>query len=134
MTKVLGKEGPKMLGKEMRDLIDIEAEEGYNENQPKRYTDCQGSELVTNESNRGASWVGVDVQRRPKACLNGQFTSPVSALCGKASIWIAKTLDIKDSGSWCVLLVLNVIVTPKTVLTKKTVTKVKTNVICNMDL
>jgi hypothetical protein len=58
VTKVLGKERPKMLGKEVRDLIDIEAEEGDYENQPKRYADWKGSESVASEGNRRG--VGLD--------------------------------------------------------------------------
>jgi hypothetical protein len=58
VTKVLGKEGHKMLGEEMRDLIDIEAEKGNNENQPEGYADCRRSESVVGEINRrvGLEW------------------------------------------------------------------------------
>lgn len=33
------------------------------------------------------------------ASPRGQFTSPLVESCGDASIWMAKTLDIKESGS-----------------------------------
>jgi hypothetical protein len=89
----------KILCKEPRDPINVEAEEGYDKNHPKRDADCQGSESVATEYGAKGRKNIAGVQRRPKACLNGQFTSPVSALCGKASIWMAKTLDIKDNGS-----------------------------------
>lgn len=32
--------------------------------------------------------------------FSGQFSSPLVGSCGNASIWIAKTLDMKESGSF----------------------------------
>ena len=42
---------------------------------------------------------GHDIHRRLITRPSGQLTSPVSSLWGKASIWMAKMLDMKDRGS-----------------------------------